>query len=110
MKTIIQIIVALLLFFYGKTSYGQTNEPYDDSLTLYNFGLPVVHQYHIKDSIANSMGFNFKFVAGCTPMPGQMEEIQQHNKEIRKRLKRLLGPNWEEEFNAKCDEAMKEGV
>lgn len=108
MKTIIQSIVVFLVFFYTKTSFGQTNEPFDDSLTFYNFGLPAVHQHHIKDSIANSMGFNFKFVAGCTPMPGQMEEIQEHNKTVRKRLMLLLGPNWEEEFNAKYAEALKE--
>ncbi|MDX1445255.1 hypothetical protein [Lishizhenia sp.] len=108
MKIIAQLIIALLLFFYTQVSFGQNNEPYDDSLTFYNFGLPAVHQFHIKDSIANSMGFNYRYVAGCVLRPGQMEEIQEHNKAVRKRLMLLLGPNWEEEFNEKYAEAMKE--
>ena len=105
MKVIFTIIFSIYFF---STSFGQNAKAtIPDSLCFHNFGLPAYQEFNIKDSIANTMGFDYKFVAGCVLVPGQMEKIQEHNKEVRARLNKLLGPNWEQEFKKNYQEVVK---
>lgn len=108
MKTLIKTTAIFLLLLATHYTMAQRSV-IADSLTFYNFGLPAIHQHHVKDSIANTMGFGYKYVAGCVVSPQQMEEIHAHNRAVRMRLNRWLGPNWEDELNEKYAEAMKEG-
>lgn len=103
-------LVALLgITFFSTFNFGQnTKNSIPDSLCFHNFGLPAYYEFHIKDSIANTMGFDYKFVAGCVLVQGQMEEIQEHNKAVKIRLNKLLGADWERKFNNIYQEVIRE--
>ncbi len=101
MKTkLYSVILAMLLF--SVDVFSNTKEP----LQIWTVGLPNYARQQVMDRIAQKYGFEFFAVAGCEVTKDMLENVKQHNDEVKATLSKEHGEGWWDRFQKEVNEIL----
>ena len=101
MKTkLYSVILAMLLF--SVDVFSNSKEP----LKIWTVGLPNYGRQEVMDRIAQKYGFEFFPVAGCEVTKGMLENVKQHNDEVKAALSKEHGVGWWDRFQKEVNEIL----
>ena len=101
MKTkLYSVTLAMLLF--SVDVFSNTKEP----LQIWTVGLPDYARQATLDRIAQKYGFEFFPVAGCEVTKDMLENVNQHNDEVKATLVRKHGEGWWDRFQKEVNEIL----
>ena len=103
MKTkLYSVTLTLLLFSVNLFSNTINKKP----LQIWTVGLPNYARQEIMDRIAEKYGFEFFAVAGCEVTKDMIENVKQHNDEVKATLAREHGERWWDKFQKEVNEIL----
>lgn len=103
MKTkIYSVTLTVLLFSVNLFSNTIIKKP----LQIWTVGLPDYARQEVMDRIAEKYGFEFFAVAGCEVTKDMIENVKQHNEEVKATLTRENGEGWWDRFQKEVKEIL----
>src|SRR4030095_2535238 len=103
MKTkLYSVTLTLLLFSVNLFSNTINKKP----LQIWTVGLPDYARQEIMDRIAEKYGFEFFAVAGCEVTKDMIENVKQHNDEVKATLAREHGEGWWDKFQKEVNDIL----
>lgn len=101
MKTkLYSVTLAMLLF--SVDVFSNTKE----RLQIWTVGLPNYARQEAMDRIAQKYGFEFFPVAGCEVTKDMLENVKQHNEEVKATLSKEHGEGWWDRFQKEVNEIL----
>jgi hypothetical protein len=78
----------------------------EETLQIWTVGLPDLARQRVMDRLAQKYGFEFFPVAGCDVTKEKLENVKQHNDEVRARISKVHGERWWDQFQKELNEIL----